>query len=171
MATMEGLQLHHAPGDSGGEASSPPDGAPWILVVDDELVVRDLLQRFLALEGYKVMCASDGLEALDLFQSHPSTFQVVILDVLMPRMDGCDAFEAMRRIDPTIPVIVLSGFAPGERASSILGQPGTSFVTKPFVLGDILMQVESVLGHGARPRSTLLIEPTSSTPRLEGITD
>jgi DNA-binding response OmpR family regulator len=152
-------------------ASSARDGAPWILVVDDEQVVRDLLQRFLVLEGYKVMCAADGLEALDLFQRHPATFQAVILDVLMPRMDGCESFEAMREMDPAIPVIMMSGFTPGERTAAILGQPATSFVSKPFVLGDILMKIEGVLGHGARPRSTWLTEPSSSTPRLEGITD
>lgn len=171
MSAMEWLQLHHAPADSGGIATSTRDGAPWILVVDDELIVRDLLQRFLVLEGYKVMCAGDGIEALELFHRYPGTFQAVILDVLMPRMDGCEAFYEMRKIDPAIAVIVMSGFAPGEGAAEIIGQGGTSFITKPFVLGDVLMKIEDLLGHGARPRSTWLTEPTSSTPRLEGITD
>jgi CheY-like chemotaxis protein len=171
MSAMEWLQRHYAPGESGGLASPPRDGAPWILVVDDEPVARDLLESFLVLEGYKVMCAQDGIEALELFQQHAGTFEVVILDVLMPRMDGCDALEALRGIDPTIPVIVMSGFAPGERVERMIGQPGTSFITKPFVLGDVLIRIESVLGHGARPRSTWLAEPTSTTPRLEGITD
>jgi CheY-like chemotaxis protein len=171
MSAMEWLQLHHAPGDSGGLASPLRDGAPWILVVDDELVVRDLLQSFLALEGYKVMCAEDGIQAIELFQQHAGAFEAVILDVLMPRMDGRDALDALRRIDPTIPVIVMSGFAPGERVQEMIAQPGTSFITKPFVLGDVLIRVESVLGQGARPRSTWLAEPTSPTSRLEGITD
>jgi CheY-like chemotaxis protein len=171
MSAMEWLQLHHAPGDSGGLASPPRDGAPWILVADDELVVRDLLESFLVLEGYKVMCAEDGIQALEMFQQHAGTFEVVILDVLMPRMDGRDALDALRKIDPSIPVIVMSGFAPGERVEEMIGQPGTSFITKPFVLGDVLMRIESVLGQGARPRSTWLTEPTSPTSRLEGITD
>jgi CheY-like chemotaxis protein len=171
MSAMEWLQLHHAPADSGGIASSGGDGAPWILVVDDELVVRQLLQRFLVLEGYRVMCAADGIEALELFGGHPGTFQVVILDVLMPRMNGCDAFEAMRKLDPTIPVIVMSGFAPGEQGERIIGQAATSFITKPFVLGDVLMKIEGLLGHAAPPGSTWLTEPSSSAPRLEGITD
>jgi two-component system cell cycle sensor histidine kinase/response regulator CckA len=171
MSAMEWLQLHHAPGDSGGLAGPPRDGAPWILVADDELVVRDLLESFLVLEGYKVMCAEDGIQALEMFQQHAGTFEVVILDVLMPRMDGRDALDALRKIDPSIPVIVMSGFAPGERVEEMIGQPGTSFITKPFVLGDVLIRIESVLGQGARPRSTWLTEPTSPTSRLEGITD
>ena len=163
-------QLHHAPGDSGGFVSPARGDAPWILVVDDEPVVRDLLQRFLALEGYKVMCASDGIEALELFQGHPGMFRAVILDILMPRMDGCQAFLGLRKMDPTIPVVVMSAFTPGERASEIIGQPDTNFITKPFVLGDVLMKIERLLGSAPRPRATWLTE-TGSSPRLDGITD
>lgn len=171
MRAMDWHSPHHAAADSGGMPGSARDGASWILVVDDELVVRDLLQRFLALEGYKVMCAADGVEGLELFHRHPGAFQAVILDVIMPRMNGTDLFAAIRRINPTIGVVVMSGFAPGDQAAEIIGQPGTSFINKPFVLGDILMKVEEFVGHEARPRSTWLAEPTTSTPRLEGITD
>ena len=171
MSAMEGPQRHHAPADSGEIAVSGRQGSPWILVVDDELVARELLQHFLVLEGFRVMCAADGIEALELFRAHPGIFQAVILDVLMPRMDGCDAFEALRQLDPTIPVIVMSGFAPGEKAEQIIGQAATSFVTKPFVLGDVLMKLEGLLGQAAPPASTWLMEPGSSAPRLEGITD
>ncbi len=171
MSAMGWLQLHRAPGDSGGIVTPSRDGAPWILVVDDELVVRDLLQRFLVLEGYKVMCAGDGIEALDIANRHPGMFQGVILDVLMPRMDGREAFHGLRKLDPNVAVLVMSGFAPGERAAEIIGQPGTSFIGKPFVLGDVLLKLEGLLGTGARPRATWLTEPTSSVPRLEGLTD
>lgn len=171
MSAIGWPQLHHALGDSGGIAGSARDDAPWVLVVDDELVVRDLLQRFLALEGYKVMCASDGVEALSLFHQHPGAFRAVILDVLMPRMDGCEAFHGLRKLNPAIPVLVMSGFAPGERASEIIGQPGTNFITKPFVLGDVLIKIEGLLGPQPRRRATWLTEPTSTTPRLDGITD
>ena len=166
------LQLHHAAGDAGGVATSPRDDAPWILVADDELVVRDLLQRFLGLEGYRVMCAADGMEAITLFHNHPGTFRAVILDVLMPRMDGCATFREMRKLDPNVAVLVMSGFAPGENASQIIGQRGTSFISKPFVLGDVLIKLEGLLGGAsAGQRSTWLTEPGSSVPRLEGITD
>jgi DNA-binding NtrC family response regulator len=171
MSAMDWLRLHHAPAESGGFASAAPEGASWILVVDDELVVRDLLQRFLALEGYKVMCAADGIEGLELFTRHPGAFRAVILDVLMPRMNGAELFTAIRTINPTLGVIVMSGFAPGEQVADIIGQPHTSFINKPFVLGDVLMKVEDLLGREARPRSTWLTEPTTSPSRLEGITD
>ena len=125
------LQLHHAAGDAGGIANSPRDDAPWILVADDELVVRDLLQRFLTLEGYTVKCAADGMEAITLFRNHPGAFRAAILDVLMPRVDGCAAFHEIRKLDPNVAVLVMSGFAPGENASQIIGRPGEGVTLKP----------------------------------------
>lgn len=165
---MDRGQLHRsAAADGAGRAR---EGASWVLVVDDEIVVRDLLQRFLALEGYRVTTAADGLEAVRAFQSHPGGFQAVILDVLMPRMDGRDTFDALRRMNPTLPVLIMSGFAPGERADQIIGQPGTAFIHKPFVLGDVLMRLESLIdGYAARALRPAV--PVSNRPRLEGITD
>ncbi len=163
--------MHDLPRDAGGRPTPAQEGAPGILVVDDELIVRDLLQRFLVLEGYRVLVAADGLEALALFRQHAGTIRAVVLDVLMPRMDGRDAFFAMRKADPAIPVLVMSGFAPGERAAEIIAQPGTTFIRKPFVLGDVLMRLESLLRTGALPVTTWRVESTSSTPRLDGITD
>jgi DNA-binding response OmpR family regulator len=146
------------------------EGAQWVLVVDDEVVVRDLLERFLVLEGYRVMTAPDGLEAMRVFQSHPGRFDAVILDVLMPRMDGRDTFDALRRMDPMLPVLIMSGFAPGERADQIIGQPGTAFIHKPFVLGDVLMRLQRLIveGPAKAPRAAM---PATQRPRLEGITD
>src|SRR5437868_2347690 len=106
---MDSVQLHRSFGGASGR------GVPWVLVIDDDVVVRDLLERFLTLERFKVMCGSDGIDALRLFQAHPGTFQAAVLDVLMPRMDGRDTFHALRQMDPSLPVLFMSGFAPGER--------------------------------------------------------
>ena len=171
MSAMERLQIYHTPTEAGGSTAPDARDAPWVLVVDDELVVRDLLQRFLALEGYRVVCAADGFEALEALRAHPGVFRLVILDVLMPRMDGYEAFQEIRAMHLDMPVIAMSGFAPGERVAEIIAQPGTGFIAKPFVLGDVLVKVESMLGHAVRPRSTWLTEPSSSPGRLEGITD
>ncbi|MBI1796245.1 MAG: response regulator [Candidatus Eisenbacteria bacterium] len=164
MSAMEGLLLHRNPGGAVGRS------ATWVLVVDDKVVVRDLLERFLVLEGYKVMSAADGLEAVRLFQAHPGTFQAAILDVLMPRMDGRDTFYALRQVDPMLPVLIMSGFAPGERADEIIGRPGTNFIHKPFVLGDVLLRLEQLLAQRGGTAAPPAAAPTT-TLRLEGITD
>ena len=163
--------MHPLPSNANGGTAPVRTADSWILVVDDEMVVRELLQRFLVLEGYRVLVAADGIEALSLFRQHPGLLQAVVLDVLMPRMDGRDAFLAMRDIDPTIPVMVMSGFAPGERAAEIIRQPGTTFIRKPFVLGDVLVGIETLVKGRERESATPRRESTSSTPRLEGITD
>lgn len=153
-----------------GCAASSRAEEPWILVVDDELIVRELLQRFLALEGYRALVAADGLEALALFHRHRGIFQAVVLDVLMPRMDGRDAFFAMRDVDPNIPVM-MSGFTPAERADEMLRQPGTTFIRKPFVLGDVLLGLENLIRNRQRFGPSKPLDAIASTPRLEGITD
>jgi DNA-binding NtrC family response regulator len=163
--------MRHLAPDVIGSAASSRAEEPWILVVDDELIVRELLQRFLALEGYRALVAADGLEALALFHRHRGIFQAVVLDVLMPRMDGRDAFFAMRDVDPTIPVMVMSGFTPVERADEILRQPGTTFIRKPFVLGDVLVGLENLIRNRQPPGPSKPLDSTASTPRLEGITD
>jgi DNA-binding response OmpR family regulator len=168
MSAMDRVQLHRSAGAGG--AGRAREGVPWVLVVDDELVVRDLLERFLALEGYRVMTAEDGLDAVRIFQSRPGMFEAVILDVLMPRMDGRDTFDALRRIDPALPVLIMSGFAPGERADQIIGQPGTAFIHKPFVLGDVLLRLQSLVAGRAASAAPAPI-PVARRPRLEGITD
>jgi DNA-binding response OmpR family regulator len=160
---MDGAQLY-SPGGAAGR------GVPWVLVVDDELVVRDLLERFLSLEGYKVMSASDGIEAIRLFHAHPGMFQAVLLDVVMPRMDGPDTFFALRELDPGLPVLIMSGFVPGDRGADIIGRAGTTFIHKPFVLGDVLLKLESLLRADQRPQ-TPAKPPSTGTGRLEGITD
>jgi DNA-binding response OmpR family regulator len=151
--------------------ATPRRGGLWVLVADDEPVVRDLVQRFLTLEGYRVMCAGDGVEAVALFREHPGTFCAVILDILMPRMDGHDAFFALRQQDPLIPVLFMSAFTPGERAAGIMGQPNTNYISKPFVLGDVLFKLEALIREQNSTATLRASAPPSSIPRLEGLTD
>jgi len=88
----------------------------------------------------------------------------------MPRMDGRDTFFALRALDPEIPVLIMSGFVPGDRGADIVGRPGTSFIHKPFVLGDVLLKLESLMRDQQRPQMPPR-PPSASSGRLEGITD
>lgn len=163
---MDGEDIHRTFAGAAGR------GVPWVLVIDDDVVVRDLLERFLTLEGFKVMCATDGLDAVRLFQQHPGMFQAAVLDVLMPRMDGRDTFLALRAMDPSFPILIMSGFAPGERVDEIIGRPGTQFIHKPFVLGDVLIRLEGLMARRSVSMMPLRpATPPSTTKRLEGITD
>lgn len=113
-----------------------------VLVVDDEKALRDFVRRNLEVRGYKVLTASNGLEALALFKNQ--NIELVIMDIMMPHMDG---LEAMRRIrqDSHVPIIILT--AMGEETDKVrafdLG--ADDYLTKPFGVGELLGRVKAVL--------------------------
>jgi len=113
-----------------------------ILVVDDEQTVRDILQRTLEKEGYDVITAANGQEALDKI----SQFDVslVLLDIMMPGLDG---FEVLDRIPPylNIPVIMLSGIRDETTKIDSLGLGADDYIAKPFSKGELLARIQAKL--------------------------
>jgi PAS domain S-box-containing protein len=92
------------------EPSSPiPKGAGRILFVDDEMPLVDLWRKSLGRLGYKVVIATDSLQALELFRAHPEDFDLVMTDYTMPKMTGIDLADQMMRVRPDIPVILCTG--------------------------------------------------------------
>jgi len=131
------------------------DRKKLVLVVDDEQRIRRFVRMNLELEGYEVIEASDGLEALD--QVREQLPAVVLLDVAMPRMDGFEALEYIRQISE-VPVIILT--VKGEEEDRVRGLDlgADDYVTKPFSprelasrIRAILRRVESVSGETAEP--------------------
>ncbi len=113
-----------------------------VLVVDDEKPLRDFVRRNLEVRGFNTITASNGLEALAVFNTQ--NIDLVILDVMMPRMDG---LETIRRIRQTslVPVIILSAL--GEESDKIraLNLGADDYLTKPFGVGELLARVQAVL--------------------------
>ena len=113
-----------------------------VLVVDDEKPLRDFVRRNLEVRGYKALTASNGLEALAIFQNEP--VQLVIMDVMMPHMDGLEATRRIRQ-ESHVPIIILT--AMGEEADKVrafdLG--ADDYLTKPFGVGELLGRVKAVL--------------------------
>jgi two-component system KDP operon response regulator KdpE len=113
-----------------------------VLVVDDEKPLRDFIRRNLEVRGYKALTASNGLEALAIFQNEP--VQLVIMDIMMPHMDGLEATRRIRQ-ESHVPVIILT--AMGEEADKVrafdLG--ADDYLTKPFGVGELLGRVKAVL--------------------------
>ncbi len=113
-----------------------------VLVVDDEPMVREVLQRYLELEGFEVTTAEDGEAALASFaRDRP---QLVLLDLMLPRIDGLEVFRRMRADAPT-PVIMLT--ARGEETDRIVGLElgADDYVTKPFSPREVIARVRAVL--------------------------
>ncbi len=90
---------------------APAVGSARVLVADDEPVVRKITERMLRQLGYQVVGAKDGEEALEVFEKEPHTFDVVVLDVLMPRLKGPEALLRMREIRPDLKALFVSGYA------------------------------------------------------------
>lgn len=128
-----------------------------VLVVDDEKSLREFVRRNLEVRGYKVLTASNGLEALALFSSE--NIQLVIMDIMMPHMDGLEATRRIRQ-ESRVPIIILT--AMGEEADKVrafdLG--ADDYLTKPFGVGELLGRVKAVL------RRADWSEPVSSEERL-----
>lgn len=118
------------------------EGAPVILVVEDEAMVRRLAVAVLERMGFEVVEAADGVEAVEVFTKHRERIQVVLCDVTMPRMDGWETLSALRRIEPGIPVILTSGYDEAHADAGDLGERPEAFLGKPWQLE----QMRDVLG-------------------------
>lgn len=112
------------------EAPAPPARPTHVLVVDDERVVRRALQRILERDGYLVSLAECGQQAIDLYADRWKDLDVVVLDVMMPDVDGREVLQRMRALNPGVRAILSSGFTVESDPS--LSVPGTWLLQKPY---------------------------------------
>ena len=115
------------------------------LVVDDEPMVLEFAAKALTTLGFKTTEARDGLEALDLFTQEPSRFDLVLLDLTMPRMDGREALRALRQLRPNLPVILSSGYSDQDFIHDLASEKGVTFLQKPYLLANLRQAVQLLL--------------------------
>jgi signal transduction histidine kinase/ActR/RegA family two-component response regulator len=127
-----------------GEAEAPPAQSATILVVDDDRGVRRVLESILQRGGYQVLTASDGREGVETFSRHLGDVACIILDMTMPVMDGPEAFREIRRLSATVPVVLISGYAPEEVAKSVGRGDHLALIQKPFAARDLLAGVREL---------------------------
>ncbi|HWJ45554.1 MAG TPA: response regulator transcription factor [Gaiellaceae bacterium] len=116
-----------------------------ILVVDDERAVRESLRRALELEGYEIELAADGVEALTTLAADERQPDAVILDVLMPGVDGLEVCRRLRASGNRVPVLMLTARDEVESRVSGLDAGADDYVTKPFALEELLARVRALL--------------------------
>jgi DNA-binding response OmpR family regulator len=150
-----------------------PDRAPRILLVDDEQPIQTLLSFPLQRDGYEVVQASDGREALARFSEQP--FDLVVLDLMLPRMDGLEVCKRLRGQGSTVPIIMLT--AKSEEIDKVLGLElgADDYITKPFSMREFRSRVKAALrragmaqpdandGDGPIEVRGLRIDPTKRT--------
>lgn len=125
-----------------------------ILVIEDEAAIADFLTRGLEAEGYAVSSAADGPEGER--EALTGGFDLVILDRMLPGRDGLDVLEAIRRLKPGLPVIVLTARAEIEDRVHGLNRGATDYVTKPFSFEELVARVRAHLRQPGQPESTQL---------------
>ncbi len=121
------------------------EGTETILVVEDNIPVAELEQRALEDAGYTVIMATNGQEALDVYQTRRGEISLVILDLIMPEMSGKDCLMELVKIDPTVKVLIASGFSPSDELHKEINPLVKGFVHKPFGMIQLLDAVGSVL--------------------------
>ncbi len=124
---------------------APKGQGERVLVVEDEALVRDFACRFLHGEGYVTAEAEDGREALELLRRDPGTFDLVLSDVVMPRMGGREFADHLSRLRPGLPVLFMSGYTNDEIMRRGLLEPGAPFLAKPFSPETLSTKVREVL--------------------------
>ncbi len=153
------------------------DRAPRILLVDDEQPIQTLLSFPLQRDGYEVVQASDGTEALNRFGEQ--AFDLVVLDLMLPRMDGLEVCKRLRAQGSTVPIIMLT--AKSEEIDKVLGLElgADDYITKPFSMREFRSRVKAALRRAgmARPETDdeeaievrgLRIDPTKRTVVRDG---
>jgi DNA-binding NtrC family response regulator len=116
-----------------------------VLVVDDEEALRTVLGSELANSGYDVSTASDGDEAISVIQN--KKFDLVLLDIKMPNVDGFEVLKFVKKNFPKLKVIMLTGFADLKNAIESKKHGAEDFVSKPYDLVDLLTTIERVLSE------------------------
>jgi two-component system, cell cycle sensor histidine kinase and response regulator CckA len=116
-----------------------------VMIVDDEPAVLDLTRQLMVHFGYKVVTAIHGADAVALFPQYKDKIKVLVIDMMMPVMDGPTAIRALRKLDPKLPVIAISGLMAGDKIQEQLGDVGVVFIPKPFTTEKLLIAIRDAI--------------------------
>ncbi len=116
-----------------------------VLVIDDEEIMREILQTLLERDGYAVRLAASGQEGLDLARALP--FDAVIVDVMMPGIDGLQVLEELRKHDDNLPVLMITAYASMDTAIKAMKLGAFDYITKPFKNDEVLVVLQNAIEH------------------------
>jgi PAS domain S-box-containing protein len=120
---------------------------PTVMVVDDDEQVRDVTGDILRRAGLQVLSVARGSEAIKLFASRHANIDCVLLDLSMPDLTGDEVMVVLRAVDPSIPIVIMSGYIANDPLRSAMNQKATGFVQKPFLPNELVATVRGSLRH------------------------
>jgi two-component system, cell cycle sensor histidine kinase and response regulator CckA len=115
-----------------------------ILVVDDEAPIREITRSSLEIYNYRVLTASDGVEALSIYAQHKQEICLVLLDMMMPTMDGLVTIRTLQKINPMVKIIAISGLISNQKMTEAAGLGVKAFLSKPCTAKELLQKISSV---------------------------
>ncbi|MBU0682331.1 MAG: response regulator [Proteobacteria bacterium] len=130
-------------GRSSAFSSRPPAGT--ILLVDDDESIRETGKELLEARGFQVLTAQDGHEAVELYRQKGDTVDIVVLDMIMPRMGGSETFDKLRNMNPDIKVLLSTGYSIEGQASDIVSRGCAGFIQKPFNMADLTKKIMEII--------------------------
>jgi len=120
-------------------------GNETLLLVDDEIYVLEVGKEMLRRLGYHVMVARNGSEAIDVYGAYANVIDCVVLDMIMPDMNGGDVYDHLIAMNPDVKVLLSSGYSLNGQASEILGRGCNGFIQKPFDIQRLSGKVREIL--------------------------
>jgi CheY-like chemotaxis protein len=120
-------------------------GSETLLLVDDEPMIIEVGRQILAALGYNVLTASSGEEALEIFGRGHDRIDLLIIDMIMPQMSGGELFDKLKKIKPTVKVLLASGYSIEGEAREILERGCGGFIQKPFTMSELSVKLRKML--------------------------
>lgn len=122
----------------------PMGNGEVILVVDDEAAIRDVTKSSLENYNYKVICASDGIEAIAFYAQHKSKISIAIVDMIMPHMDGATTIRTLLKMNPQLKIIAVSGIDADNQNSAVVDSQIQAFLSKPYTAQELLQTINRI---------------------------
>lgn len=132
--------------------TDPKPASGKILIIDDEIFLVELAVKFLSLAGFEAEGFSNPLEAVEWFEQHRGEVDLVIIDMKMPQMNGAACFAQLRKVDPGVKVVILSGFVEDSAAHELLEQGALKFFQKPLKYPELVEWIAEFLGRDEKNR-------------------
>lgn len=120
-------------------------GSETVLIVEDDKILRELLSETVRTFGYTVYTASNGIEGIELFNEHSGAIDIVLLDVIMPKLGGRETYEAMKKIKPSVNVLFVTGYGPSIIDNNILSDDSVGIIQKPYSAEVISKKIRDML--------------------------
>ena len=117
-----------------------------VLVIDDEAALREVIEEILDLSNIRCLLATNGQEGIQLFIENQDEIEAILLDMYMPVMSGSETLLELRKLNPTIEIVLMSGYPETSTMEKFGGDSHLSYLEKPFTLEKLIFKMETLLG-------------------------